>query len=144
MLKLIEEQINRGSLLIEKAKVTGKDIEPIINRVEKLKRNLNEQLQNEESEKDLDNSENVPDWYTEEDRKAKLVLEGRCKSCFHLWFVNSDMDNRCFKGFWCQTFKKKLSNKIENCQGFLSNSEGLDQLIAKMKAEGELPEWVGR
>jgi hypothetical protein len=88
-------------------------------------------------------SGDFPDRYTEEDRKATLVLEGCCKACFHLWFVNTDTDSRIFKGFWCKIFKKKLGNKIENCQSFLSNSEGLDELITRMDANGELPEWIG-
>jgi hypothetical protein len=55
MLKSIAEQINRGNLLIERAKRTGKDVEPLVSRVEKLKEVLSQQIQETPRERDSTN-----------------------------------------------------------------------------------------
>jgi len=65
------------------------------------------------------------------------VLDGICLKCFHLIY---SVDQKRFE---CDKYRMILSGKVQRCPGFLPISEGVDQLIAKMKAQGEIPEWVG-
>jgi len=66
------------------------------------------------------------------------VLQGLCLKCFYLIYdVEQDM-------FECDKFHMKLDGKVESCPGYMVISEGLNEMIIKMKANGELPEWVGK
>ncbi len=67
----------------------------------------------------------------------KFVLEGLCLKCFYLNYES----NR--ESFSCAKYEIKLDGIVESCPAFMAISEGLGQLIAKMKEQGELPEWVG-
>lgn len=128
MLKSIEEQINKGNLLIEKAKSFGSDTKPLEIRVKKLKSILKEQL----SEQDSTQSVNIPSWYTEEDRKAKEVLNGICKSCAHLLIVKDNDHEFELNGFWCTAYKKKLEIKLENCHEYYPLSDEIDRIIKNL------------
>jgi len=66
----------------------------------------------------------------------RIILSGLCLKCFYLDY--EQMDN----SFICAKYNAKLDGMVESCPGFMPISEGLDKLIAKMKADNELPEWV--
>lgn len=126
----LEEQIEKGKRLISQGKALGKDTRALEERVMALEAQLKECLK--------ENHDNTPSWYTEEDHKAKAVLEGVCKGCNHLLPVRDDIERYEFNGLWCAAFKKKLEAKIESCPGLKPISEGLSEIIAKMKEQGEL------
>ncbi len=130
----LEENVRKGRELIQKGKALGKDIKLLEERVRVLEAQLKEHPK--------ENPDSFPDWYTEEDGKAMPVLNGICKRCTHLLLVKDNSSKHEFKGVWCATFKKKLEDKVESCPGFRPISERLAELIANMKARGELPEWV--
>jgi hypothetical protein len=71
------------------------------------------------------------------DQIKELVLNGLCLRCFYLTFS----DNR--ERLYCDKYKITLEGIVEKCGGYMSISEGLDELITRMKANGELPEWMG-
>ncbi len=84
----------------------------------------------------------IPSWYTDEDHKAKSVLDGICKGCAHLLLVKDNSSKHEFKGVWCAALKKKLEVKVESCPKFRSFAQELAEIITNMKARGELPKWV--
>jgi archaellum biogenesis ATPase FlaH len=43
---------------------------------------------------------------------------------------------------YCDKYKIPLESIVETCRGYMSISEGLDQLIIRMRANGELPEGI--
>lgn len=70
------------------------------------------------------------------DQIKELVLKGLCIKCFYLTF-SEDRER-----LYCDKYKITLEGIVESCGGFMSISEGLDELITRMKANGELPVWV--
>lgn len=64
------------------------------------------------------------------------VVKGKCLTCFYLTFRNNG------ESFVCAKYDFEPKGAVESCPGFRPISEGLDELITKMKAKGELPEWV--
>ena len=63
----------------------------------------------------------------------------------------SDLNSRFYlnyenngESFACAKYNFTLNGVVEDCPEFMPISEGLGQLIAKMKSEGELPEWIGK
>ncbi len=75
--------------------------------------------------------------FSQQDLK-RLVLQGLCLKCFYSYFIE-EIDS-----FACAKYNINLDGKVRTCPGFKPISEGLDELIVKMKAQGELPEWVGQ
>jgi hypothetical protein len=71
------------------------------------------------------------------DQIKEVVLNGLCIKCFYLTFSEDR------EGVDCDKYKITLEGIVESCGGFMSTSEGLDELITRMKANGELSEWVG-
>lgn len=70
-----------------------------------------------------------------QDRAA--VVKGKCLKCFYLTFRNKG------ESFVCAKYNFEPAGAVESCPGFRPIAEGLAELIAMMKAKGELPEWVG-
>jgi len=60
----------------------------------------------------------------------RTILEDICLKCFYLNY-EEDEDT-----FVCDKYRIGLDGILENCPGFTSISEGLNELIMKMKAEG--------
>lgn len=128
----LEEQIEEGKRLIIQGKSRGKDTKALEERVRVLEAQLKER------------NEKTPAWYTEEDRKAKAVLEGICKGCAHLLLVRDISSKHEFKGVWCAILKKKLEEaQAESCPKFRSLAQELAELIVDMKARGEIAERAG-
>jgi hypothetical protein len=70
------------------------------------------------------------------DQIKGFVLEGLCLKCFYST-LSEDRER-----FYCDKFKIRLEGVVERCGEYMPISEGLDQLIARMKANGELPESI--
>jgi len=68
----------------------------------------------------------------------RIVLEGLCLKCFYLNFEENG------EKFVCANYKIELDGLVDSCPGFMVISEGLSEMIRKMKSNGELPEWVGK
>ncbi|MGB7292427.1 MAG: hypothetical protein WBD99_09665 [Thermodesulfobacteriota bacterium] len=72
------------------------------------------------------------------DQIKELVLQGLCIKCFYLTFSEDRERLNCDK------YKITLEGIVESCGGYISISEGLEELIIRMKANGELREWIDR
>jgi hypothetical protein len=64
------------------------------------------------------------------------VVKGKCLTCFYLTFRNNG------ESFVCAKYNFELKGAVERCPGFKPIAEGLSELIARMKAQRELPQWV--
>ncbi len=64
------------------------------------------------------------------------VVKGKCLTCFYLTFRNNG------ELFVCARYEFEPKGAVEFCPGFRPIAEGLAELVTKMKANGELPEWV--
>jgi len=74
----------------------------------------------------------LPSWYTKEDRKANLVLQGFCRNCLHLWFAENNDGKNEFHGLWCAMLGKKLEDKVESCREFKDFGNELERLIEEL------------
>ncbi len=115
----LEEQITKGKDLIDKLRAAGKDVSAVKERVQVLETKLQEQ------------QKKYPAWYTEEDRKAKAVLEGTCRECAHLLLVKDNSVRHEFKGLWCAALKLKLVANVDSCPKFYALSDEIDRLANK-------------
>ena len=70
------------------------------------------------------------------DQIKELVLKGLCIKCFYLTF-SEDRERLC-----CDKYKITLGGIVKSCGGYMPISEGYDELITRMKANGELSEWI--
>lgn len=66
------------------------------------------------------------------------VVRGKCLTCFYLNFIDRG------ESFVCTKYNFEPKGAVESCPGFKPIAEGLDELIAKMKAQGEWLEGVGQ
>lgn len=64
------------------------------------------------------------------------VVKGKCLTCFYLTFKNG---GECFV---CAKYNFEPRGAVESCPGCRPISEGLVELVDRMKAKEELPEWV--
>lgn len=64
------------------------------------------------------------------------VVKGKCLTCFYLTFRNKR------ESFICAKYDFEPKGAVESCPGFRPIAEGLAELVTKMKAKGELQEWV--
>lgn len=72
------------------------------------------------------------------DQAKELVLKGLCIKCFYLTF-SEDREL-----LYCDKYKITPEGIVESCGGFLGTSDGLEELITRMKANGELSEHLGK
>ena len=66
------------------------------------------------------------------------VVKGKCLTCFFLTFRDKGIS------FVCVKYNFEPKGAVESCPGFRPIAEGLAELVARMKAKGELPQWVGK
>ena len=66
----------------------------------------------------------------------RFVLEGLCPKCYYLT-LSEDRERLC-----CDKYKITPKGIVEKCWGYMTVSEGYDELISRMKANGELSEWI--
>jgi hypothetical protein len=110
----IREKIEKGKHAIAKAKARGQDTA----KWEAYVKRLIEQ-----------EADDMPHWYTEEDRKAVSALKGICGNCAYQF---ASRNNGEFKGLWCEALKKKLETKIESCPEFYALGDELSRLKKEM------------
>jgi len=70
-----------------------------------------------------------PDWYNEHDRKVKMVLMGICNNCSHLRLLFNNGDSYELRGAWCSALRRKLEQKVKDCQAFYSVADEIDRLM---------------
>lgn len=64
------------------------------------------------------------------------VVNGKCLTCCYLTFRDRG------ESFVCAKYEFEPKGAVESCPGFRPISQGLAELVASMKAQRELPEWV--
>lgn len=113
------EKIEKGRQAIAKARAEGRDT----TKWEEYLKRLIDQAEN-----------NIPHWYTEEDRIAVGVLKGICCKCAYLHFASRE--NGDFKGLMCSILKAKLEIPVDSCPYFVSTKDEIDRLMKELGIEG--------